>query len=63
MPEPAQKIFREKALSRYLEERRQAVLPPLTGRGIFVWLWLTVVLLFAAGLVVYLRVEQILSHG
>jgi hypothetical protein len=63
MPDVTQNIFREKSLRRYLEERKEPVLPPLTGRWIFAWLWLAVVLLLAGGFGVYLRVMEILAHG
>jgi len=63
MADVTQKIFREKALRRYLDERQQSVLPPWAGRRIFLWLWFAIFLLLAGGVATYLRVQQILTHG
>jgi len=63
MSEPAQNIFREKVLKRYLEERQESALPPLIGKTVILYLWVAVSFLLIGGVIIYLHLADALSHG
>lgn len=59
---PQRRVFRDRAVERYLRAEQEAVLPPSTRSRTFVILWLlAIVLLLAATMVASRLVDRLLS--
>jgi len=57
-----QAVFRPEALRRYAESQESPVLPPMVCQRLFNWLWISLALLTASGLLVALTTRGILGH-
>lgn len=63
MASPKQSIFREHALKRYLQRQNQGIILRLVSPPIFIFLWILLLLLLAAGLLAWRTHVPVFAGG